>query len=67
MGSAENGGGQHPVPEGRKIGTLPPPPDVFDTFPNLSLAFPPTICVCKYFVLYLIVVNVWPLALVRPK
>ena len=33
MGSAENGGGQHPAPEGRKIGT-PPPSDVFDTFPN---------------------------------
>ena len=32
MGSAENGGGQHPAPEGRKIGT-PPPSDVFDTFP----------------------------------
>ena len=45
MGSAENGGGQHPAPEGRKIGTPPPPLDVFDTFPyhanfgvgNLSL------------------------------
>ena len=24
MGSAENGGGQHPAPEGRKIGTPPP-------------------------------------------
>ena len=33
MGSAENGGGQHPAPEGRKIGT-PPPLDVFDTFPK---------------------------------
>ena len=33
MGSAENGGGQHPAPEGRKIGTPPPPLDVFDTFP----------------------------------
>ena len=36
MGSAENGGGQHPAPEGRKIGT-PPPFDVFDTFPNVFL------------------------------
>ena len=33
MGSAENGGGQHPAPEGRKIGT-PPPLDVFETFPK---------------------------------
>ena len=29
MGSAENGGGQHPAPEGRKIGT--PPPRMFLT------------------------------------
>ena len=27
------GGGQHPAPEGCKIGT-PPPSDVFDTFPK---------------------------------
>ena len=38
MGSAENGGGQHPAPEGRKIGT-PPPLDVFDTFPKDSNKF----------------------------
>ena len=33
MGSAENGGGQHPAPEGRQIGT--PPPEMFMT-PSLS-------------------------------
>ena len=30
MGLAENGGGQHPAPEGRQIGT-PRPWDVYDT------------------------------------
>ena len=32
MGSAENGGSQHPAPEGHQIGT-PPHWDVYDTFP----------------------------------
>ena len=32
MESAENGGGQHPAPEGRQIGTTTPW-DVYDTFP----------------------------------
>ena len=36
MGSFENGGGQHPAPEGRKIGTPPPPLDVFDSFPKFK-------------------------------
>ena len=35
MGSAENWGGQHPAPEGRKIGT-PPPLWMFLT-PSLKL------------------------------
>ena len=34
MGSAENGGGQHPAPKGSQIGT-PPPPGMFMT-PSLS-------------------------------
>ena len=34
MGSAENGGGQNPAPEGRQIGT-PPPPGMFKT-PSLK-------------------------------
>ena len=36
MGSAENGAGQHPAPEWRRIGTHPPSPwDVYDIFPNV--------------------------------
>ena len=35
MVSAENGGGQHPTPEGRKIGTRSSPPGMFMT-PSLN-------------------------------
>ena len=36
MGSAKNGGGQHPAPEGRQIGT--PPPGMFMT-PSLKSCY----------------------------
>ena len=37
IGSAENGGGQHPAPEGRKIGT--PPPLLMFLIPSLNIKF----------------------------
>ena len=43
MGSAKNGGGQHLAPEGRQIGTPPPPgmfmtPSLIETFEDLILS-----------------------------
>ena len=43
--SAENGGGQHPAPEGRKIGT--PPPLLMFLIPSLSNIINENILKCK--------------------